>query len=277
VVGNTGAFVAVKATVAVATIVAAERLWKDNKAAAIALMVASNSVAAVVAARNARTLAQAAVDAFFEVNHRRLFVKAWVDTLNRQMVDGEADRDEAPAPLLRPLEPGAEVVSRVPPEVAGRRVSRRLDGHLGGGAVEAPGERHPLALAEDTEAAGPLGHRRGRHPAVELRRRGPRPDGVREDVQVAERALRDEGEGPLGGRLGEMGADHGEALARESEAHGTQTTNPQAKEAMAQAIRARVPVPDGPEPRHRLMAEEIFGPLVTVYAYRESAIEEVVR
>jgi len=58
VVGHTGAFVAVKATVAVATIVAAERLWKTNKAAAIAVMVASNGVAAIVAARNARTLRQ---------------------------------------------------------------------------------------------------------------------------------------------------------------------------------------------------------------------------
>ena len=58
VVGNTGAFVAMKATVAVATIVAAERLWKTNKAAAIAVMVAANSVAAVVAWRNARTLRQ---------------------------------------------------------------------------------------------------------------------------------------------------------------------------------------------------------------------------
>ena len=58
VVGNTGTFVAVKATVAVATIVAAERLWKTNKAAAIAVMVASNGVAAIVAVRNARTLKQ---------------------------------------------------------------------------------------------------------------------------------------------------------------------------------------------------------------------------
>ena len=50
---------AVKAAVAVGTIVAAERLWKNNnKAAAIAVMVASNSVAAIVAARNARALRQ---------------------------------------------------------------------------------------------------------------------------------------------------------------------------------------------------------------------------
>jgi hypothetical protein len=58
VIANTGAFIAVKATVAVGTIVAAERLWKTNKPAAIAVMVASNSVAAIVAARNARTLRQ---------------------------------------------------------------------------------------------------------------------------------------------------------------------------------------------------------------------------
>lgn len=58
VVGNTGAMIAVKAAVAAGTIVAAERLWKTNKAAAIAVMVASNGVAAMVAARNARTLRQ---------------------------------------------------------------------------------------------------------------------------------------------------------------------------------------------------------------------------
>jgi uncharacterized protein DUF5658 len=58
VVGNTSAFVAVKAGVGVATFMAAERLWKTNKAAAIAVMVASNGISAVVAARNARTLSQ---------------------------------------------------------------------------------------------------------------------------------------------------------------------------------------------------------------------------
>jgi hypothetical protein len=58
VAGNTGAMVAVKAGVALGTIVAAERLWKTNRTAAIAVMVASNSVAAIVAARNARTLRQ---------------------------------------------------------------------------------------------------------------------------------------------------------------------------------------------------------------------------
>ena len=58
VVGNTGAWVAMKAGVGVATIMAAERLWKTNKTAAIAVMVASTSVSAIVAARNARTLRQ---------------------------------------------------------------------------------------------------------------------------------------------------------------------------------------------------------------------------
>jgi hypothetical protein len=58
VVGNTGAFVAMKASVAVATIAAAEKLWKTNKPAAIGVMIAGNSVAAIVAARNARTLGQ---------------------------------------------------------------------------------------------------------------------------------------------------------------------------------------------------------------------------
>ena len=58
VVGNTGAMIAVKAAVAAGTIVAAERLWKTSKPAAIAVMVASNGVAAMVAARNARTLGQ---------------------------------------------------------------------------------------------------------------------------------------------------------------------------------------------------------------------------
>ena len=58
VVSNTGAFVAMKAGVAVATIAAAEKLWKTNKPAAIGVMIAGNSVAAIVAARNASTLGQ---------------------------------------------------------------------------------------------------------------------------------------------------------------------------------------------------------------------------
>jgi hypothetical protein len=56
-VGNTGTFIAMKAAVGVGTIMAAEQLWKKkNKMAAIAVMVAGNGVAAIVAARNARTL-----------------------------------------------------------------------------------------------------------------------------------------------------------------------------------------------------------------------------
>ena len=58
VVGNTGAFLAMKAAVGVATITAAEKLWKTNTPAAIGVMIAGNSVAAIVAARNARTLGQ---------------------------------------------------------------------------------------------------------------------------------------------------------------------------------------------------------------------------
>src|SRR5688500_15248110 len=58
VVGNTGAVIALKAGVTVATIAAAEKLWKTNKPAAIGVMIAGNSVAAMVAARNARTLGQ---------------------------------------------------------------------------------------------------------------------------------------------------------------------------------------------------------------------------
>ena len=58
VVGHTSTFVALKVTAAVGTMVMAERLWKTNKVGAIAVMAASNGVAAVVAARNARTLRQ---------------------------------------------------------------------------------------------------------------------------------------------------------------------------------------------------------------------------
>ena len=57
-VGDTSSFVALKSAVAITTIVSAERLWKKNRAAAIAVMVASNGVAAIVATRNARTLKQ---------------------------------------------------------------------------------------------------------------------------------------------------------------------------------------------------------------------------
>jgi hypothetical protein len=54
---SSSAMIALKAGVTVGTIVAAERMWKNNnKMGAIAVLVASNGVAAFVAARNARTL-----------------------------------------------------------------------------------------------------------------------------------------------------------------------------------------------------------------------------
>ncbi len=57
--GNSAAMIALKAGVTVSTIVAAERMWKrNNKVGAIAVLVASNSVAAIVASRNAGTLRQ---------------------------------------------------------------------------------------------------------------------------------------------------------------------------------------------------------------------------
>ena len=59
VVGNPDAFIALKAGVAAGTILAAERLWKqDKKAAAIGVMAASIAVSAIVATKNARTLRQ---------------------------------------------------------------------------------------------------------------------------------------------------------------------------------------------------------------------------
>lgn len=59
VVGNPATFWALKASVTAGTIFAAERLWKNNnKAAAIAVMVASNGIAAIVASKNAHTLRQ---------------------------------------------------------------------------------------------------------------------------------------------------------------------------------------------------------------------------
>lgn len=41
--------------------------------------------------KNAQTLAKACTDAVFEVNHRRLFVKTWVDFLYQQLADGECE------------------------------------------------------------------------------------------------------------------------------------------------------------------------------------------
>ncbi len=49
---------------------------------------------------NAEALAKACVQAYFEVNHRRLFVKAWVDFLFRQLVDGELDLAQEEASKL---------------------------------------------------------------------------------------------------------------------------------------------------------------------------------
>lgn len=49
---------------------------------------------------NARSLANACVHSYFEVNHRRLFVKIWVDFLHRQLVDGQSDLDTATATEL---------------------------------------------------------------------------------------------------------------------------------------------------------------------------------
>ncbi len=46
---------------------------------------------------NAQALANACVHSYFEVNHRRLFVKIWVDYLHRQLVDGESDLDTSMA------------------------------------------------------------------------------------------------------------------------------------------------------------------------------------
>mgnify|MGYP006280531367 CR=1 FL=1 len=49
---------------------------------------------------NARSLARACVHSYFEVNHRRLFVKTWVDYLYRQLVDGEKRLTEDDASSL---------------------------------------------------------------------------------------------------------------------------------------------------------------------------------
>lgn len=61
---------------------------------------------------NSRELATAAVSAFFEVNHRRLFVKSWVDFLNQQLVDGERKltADEATQMILA----GNDALSQAP-------------------------------------------------------------------------------------------------------------------------------------------------------------------
>jgi hypothetical protein len=51
-------------------------------------------------AGNARSLASACVNSYFEVNHRRLFVKTWVDYLYHQLVDGEMALGEEDASNL---------------------------------------------------------------------------------------------------------------------------------------------------------------------------------
>ena len=43
-----------------------------------------------IQAENAKRIAKALTDAYFEVNHRRLFVKTWVDFLYAQLADGES-------------------------------------------------------------------------------------------------------------------------------------------------------------------------------------------
>jgi hypothetical protein len=58
VVGKPAVFWSVKAAMAVAPAMAAERMWKRNKAGAIALMVVSNGMMAVVAAHNAKVLSR---------------------------------------------------------------------------------------------------------------------------------------------------------------------------------------------------------------------------
>jgi len=53
IVGNPALFWSVKAAATVAPMMAAERLWKTNKAGAIAVMAAGNGLMAIVAAHNA--------------------------------------------------------------------------------------------------------------------------------------------------------------------------------------------------------------------------------
>ena len=55
-VGNPAMFWTVKAAATVAPMLAAERLWKKNKVAAIAVMAVSNGVMAAVAAHNASVM-----------------------------------------------------------------------------------------------------------------------------------------------------------------------------------------------------------------------------
>ncbi len=61
---------------------------------------------------NAELLAEAAAEAYFDVSHRRLFVKTWVDFLYTQLVDGETRLDEAAA--QRMVETGYESLNTKP-------------------------------------------------------------------------------------------------------------------------------------------------------------------
>lgn len=54
----------------------------------------------VLQAENAKMFAMASAQTYFEVNHRRLFVKAWVDALFAQLVDGERSFDTKDATAL---------------------------------------------------------------------------------------------------------------------------------------------------------------------------------
>ena len=57
VVGNPALFIGVKAAVSAASIMAAEKMWKNHhRVAAIATMVATNSIMAMVAANNAKVI-----------------------------------------------------------------------------------------------------------------------------------------------------------------------------------------------------------------------------
>ena len=58
VANHSAALWAVKAGMATGAVLIAERMWKENKVAAIAMMVAADGVAAVVAAHNASVLKQ---------------------------------------------------------------------------------------------------------------------------------------------------------------------------------------------------------------------------
>ena len=59
VVGNPALFIGVKAAVSAASIMAAEKMWKNHhRVAAIATMVATNSIMAMVAANNAKVIGQ---------------------------------------------------------------------------------------------------------------------------------------------------------------------------------------------------------------------------